>query len=126
MFNQRVDFQIFPFFDSVAHPVSETGESDSFRNNGYGSMRFEIGGNVSAVSLQMEGFVNILSDEGYALPDSDVSWTPLILTNTATGALVTSADAKGAYMVDISGLGRVRCKLTSISGEATIVGIITR
>lgn len=126
MFNQRVDFQIFPFFDSVNHPVSEAGQSESFKNNGYGSMRFEIAGDVSGVSLQMEGCVNILSEDGQVLPDSDVLWTPLILTNTATGATESSASAKGSYKCDVSGLARVRCNIASISGEATIVGIITR
>ena len=126
MFQPRVDLQIFSFFDSSKNPVTAAGESESFRNNGFGKMTLEISGDVSGIGLKMEGCVNILSADGQTLPDDEVLWTPLILENLSDGTQTTSVTAKGLYAADVSGIQRVRCNLITISGEAIISAVFAR
>ena len=55
MANVRVDYQIFPFADSVKTPITESGATKSFHNHGYRSLTLEISGDVTSINLKVEG-----------------------------------------------------------------------
>lgn len=116
----RLDKQIFPFFDSVKTPVTASGTSESFHNNGFGSMTIEVSG---AASGEIEGCINILNADGSVKADSACSWSSLAVVNLGDLSLSSSFSGIGHYSVSISGMARVRVVLSSVSGSVTIVGV---
>ena len=126
MANTRVDYQIFPFGDSVKNPIEETGATKSFHNHGYRSLTLEISGDVTSINLKVEGCINIIDAAGNNLDDNQVYWIGIPLVDATTGGLVNTAEKKGIFRVDITGLSRVRVNIASLSGKATVVGVATR
>ena len=126
MATSRVDYQIFPFADSVKTPIEESGATKSFHNHGYRSLTLEISGDVSSINLKVEGCINIIDAAGNNLDDDQVYWIGIPLVDATTGGVVNTAEKKGIFRVDITGLLRVRVSVESISGAATVVGVATR
>lgn len=120
--NIRVDRQVFPFFNSVKEPVAKNGISESFKNNGFSNLTLEVSG-ATNINLTIEGCVNILNAKDTALQDSECQWTPLVALDNKNFAICENIESNGIYSISIGGVSRVRIKITSISGAATIVGV---
>ena len=118
----RLDKKFFPFFDSVKTPVSESGTSPSFRNNGYTSMTIEVS-NATTIAAHVEGCVNIENANGETLEDNDCHWTPLKLINLTTLEQVDGMNANGIYLLTLCGCQRIRVVVESVTGTATILSV---
>lgn len=116
----RVDKQIFPFFDSVKTPITSSGTSESFHNNGFASMMLEVTGEATGV---VQGCVNIVNPDGSTKTDEECSWQILGLINVKNFDLTEGFSAAGQYSFTISGMARVRIVLSSVSAGATLVGV---
>ena len=116
----RVDKAIFPFFDSVRTPVTAAGTSDAFHNAGYSTMILEVSDGVEG---SVEGCINIVNPDGSTKTDNECDWSSLALINMADYAVGDTFTEAGHYAVGINGMSRVRIVLTSVSGEATILGV---
>ncbi len=115
--------QIFPFFNSVKKPVTETGTSDSFcANYLYSTMNIEVSG-VTSGDIIIEGCINILNKDGSNKKEDECVWTKLSFVDLSTMTLGSSIVSDGIYSVGIDGMSRVRIVINSISGSATIVGV---
>ena len=116
----RVDKQYFPFFDSVKVPVTAAGTSDSFYNVGYDTMILEVTGTAAGY---VEGCVNIVQPDGTTKTDAQCAWSKLALINFKNYDVTENFSGAGQYAIGINGMSRVRVGLTSVSGEATILGV---
>ena len=116
----RVDKHYFPFFDSVKVPVTAPGTSDSFLNAGYDTMILEVAGTAGGY---VEGCINIMQPDGTTKPDAQCAWNKLALINLKDYDVTESFSAAGQYAIGINGMSRVRVVLTSVSGEATVLGV---
>lgn len=109
------------FCNSVAQPITAATESSSFYNNQYEQLLVNISG-VTALNLIVEGCVQYNDASGNILEDAECSWTTLSNINLQTLAFSTSINNNGLFAVNISGVIRLRIRVVSVTGSATITG----
>lgn len=125
MANFNLNVTTFPFFDSVKHPLAESGISKSYWNNGYDNLTFEISGEGSG-NIVVEGCVNTVNENGEQLADDELTWVPLSMLNASDYTQNAILTKKGIYFVGVLGISRVRVNATNVTGNLTLVGNFTK
>lgn len=129
MANTNLNVRLFPFFDSVEHPLTEAAISDSYWNSGYNKMVLEVSGEGTGV-FKVEGCINTLGSDGHILDDNDCYWTELGAVATPSYSIQNAQSAitdNGIYYIDITGLSRIRIVAESVEGNGvTIVGALSK
>ena len=111
----KLDQKTFPFFKGA----TAAGSSDIFNNYGnYTSLSLEVS-NATAISLKVQGCINV---EG--IEDANLSWTDLAVINNGDYSVSSNIAANGIYSVGISGLTKIRVVITSITGDVTVIGVM--
>lgn len=111
------------FFNSVKVPVTGPQTTSSFYNDNVQSEQIllEVSG-VSSISLKVQGCIKYKDADGNMLDDADCIWNDLSLLDAKDYSLKNSITGNGLFIINISGIIRLRLKIESISGSATVVG----
>lgn len=115
----KLDQKRFPFF----REQSSAGVSDIFNNTMYGSLTLEISG-VEAIQLKVQGCIKIEDADKNPIPEQDLEWSDLGLIAIKNFTVVETAVANGIYSVSIAGLNKVRVVIESVTGDATVIGVL--
>ena len=115
----KLDQIKFPFFRGV----SSASESDFFNNNCYNILTLEVSG-AESVSLRVQGCVNIEDSRRVPLDDEDLTWFDLATINAGDFSVTSIITANGIYSIGISGTTKIRVVVDSVSGSATVVGVL--
>ena len=116
----KLDQKKFPFF----RETTSAGASDIFDNYGcYGILTLEVSG-ATAISLKVQGCINVEDGDKKPIPEEDLEWTDMALINAGDFSVSSSASANGVYSVGISGLTKIRVVIDSVSGAATVIGVM--
>ena len=116
----KLDQKKFLFF----RQATAAGASQSYSNNCYGNMTLEISGDISSISLKVQGCINVEDAEKNIIDDANLDWTNLAVIADKDFAVSEAITAKGIYNVGIIGLARIRIVIESLSGEATVIGVL--
>ena len=115
----KLDQKKFPFFRGV----SEAAVSDIFNNNMYDSLTLEITG-AESIQLRVQGCINVEDANKNPIPEENLEWNDLGLINIKNFTVVESATVNGIYCIGIGGLTKIRVVIESVTGSATVTGVV--
>lgn len=116
----KLDKMLFVFLEGSV----SAGSSKIFDNfSRYSNMVLEISG-ASAISLKVQGCINVKDANGDTIPDNNLEWSDIDLITAKNMGPASVASDNGIYYVSISGLTKVKVTATSSTGTIKVIGVM--